>query len=191
MKKISFRFAHNFFLLGIVILAFLSSCSNNTADNEKTNTVAASTNNSTNAETETLLRRFDSLDYDIYSHQKWDSFQISHADDILVHYPDGSTSKGLADHLTQLKPMFVFAPDTRIQEHPVKFGTNGWTSVIGTMEGTFSAPMPVGNGKTIAPTGKKFKLAMSTVANWKDGKMIEEYLFWDNQAFMKQIGLAQ
>ncbi|MNY46578.1 hypothetical protein D3C86_1817700 [compost metagenome] len=60
------------------------------------------------------------------------------------------------------------------------------------MEGTFSKPMPIGNGKTIAPTGKKFKLSMTTVGHWgKDGKMSEEYLFWDNQSFMKQIGLAQ
>jgi hypothetical protein len=32
---------------------------------------------------------------------------------------------------------------------------------------------------------------MATVGHWKDGLMIEEYLFWDNQAFMKQIGLAK
>ena len=31
----------------------------------------------------------------------------------------------------------------------------------------------------------------SCIAHWKDGKMIEEYLHWDNQAFMKQIGLGQ
>lgn len=59
------------------------------------------------------------------------------------------------------------------------------------MEGTFSKPMPIGNRKTIPPTNKKFKLGMSTIGHWKDGKMIEEYLFWDNQSFMKQIGLAQ
>jgi len=31
---------------------------------------------------------------------------------------------------------------------------------------------------------------MSTVGHWKNGVMDKEYLFWDNQAFMKQIGLA-
>jgi len=33
-------------------------------------------------------------------------------------------------------------------------------------------------------------LTMCTVGYWKDGVMVEEYLFWDNHAFMKQIGLA-
>jgi len=134
---------------------------------------------------------FDTLDFDVYTHQKWDRFKESHAQDILVHYPDGHTSKGLDKHIEELKPMFVFAPDTRIEVHPVKFGSGEWTSVIGVLEGTFTKPMPVGGGKVIQPAGKKFKLEMSTVGHWKNGLMDEEYLFWDNQSFMKQIGLAQ
>jgi len=139
----------------------------------------------------TALVIFDTLDFDVYTHQKWDRFKESHAQDILVHYPDGHTSKGLDKHIEELKPMFVFAPDTRIEVHPVKFGSGEWTSVIGVLEGTFTKPMPVGGGKVIQPTGKKFKLEMSTVGHWKNGLMDEEYLFWDNQSFMKQIGLAQ
>jgi predicted ester cyclase len=142
--------------------------------------------------TEMRLVRFDSLDFDVYSNQKWDSFNTSHDDNIKVYYPDGSVTVGLnPQHLDALKPMFVFAPDTKIKTHPVRFGSGDWTAVIGELEGTFSKPMPIGHGKTIPPTGKQFTLAMSTIGHWKDGKMIEEYLFWDNQAFMKQIGLAK
>ena len=91
-----------------------------------------------------------------------------------------------------LKAMFVYAPDTRIRVHPVKFGAGPWTSVIGEMEGTFSAPMPLPNGKVIPPTGKAFKLSMNTIGRWNaQGTMDEEYLFWDNQTYMQQIGLAQ
>jgi predicted ester cyclase len=57
--------------------------------------------------------------------------------------------------------------------------------------GAFTRPMPTGNGKTIPPTGKTFKLTMVTIGHWKDGVMDEEWLMWDNQSFMKQIGLAQ
>ncbi|MES2139610.1 MAG: ester cyclase [Bacteroidota bacterium] len=141
--------------------------------------------------TEMRLARFDSLDYEFYSNQDWKNFNISHADDIKVVYPDGMITTGLSpQHIDMLTPMFAFAPDTKIKNHPVRFGSGDWTCVIGEMEGTFSQPMPIGNGKTIPPTNKKFKLSMSTIGHWKDGKMIEEYLFWDNQAFMKQIGLA-
>lgn len=141
--------------------------------------------------TEMRLARFDSLDFDFYSNQDWKNFSISHDENIKVYYPDGSVTVGLEpDHINMLTPMFVFAPDTKIKEHPVRFGSGDWTTVIGVMEGTFSQPMPIGDGKFIQPTGKKFKLSMATIGHWKDGKMIEEYLFWDNQAFMKQIGLA-
>lgn len=144
------------------------------------------------AHTEMRLIRFDSLDFEFYSNQDWKNFNISHSDDIKVYYPDGMISTGLyPKHIDMISPMFVFAPDTKIKKHPVRFGSGDWTCVIGEMEGTFSQPMPIGNGKTIPATNKKFKLSMSTIGHWKDGKMIEEYLFWDNQSFMKQIGLAQ
>lgn len=142
--------------------------------------------------TEMRLARFDSLDFEFYSNQDWKNFNISHDDNIKVYYPDGFITEGLyPKHIDMLTPMFVFAPDTKIKKHPVRFGSGDWTCVIGEMEGTFSKPMPIGNGKMIPPTNKKFKLSMSTIGHWKDGKMIEEYLFWDNQSFMKQIGLAQ
>ena len=109
-----------------------------------------------------------------------------------MHYPDGHTSKGIDAHIAELKQMFVFAPDTHINVHPVRFGDGEWTGVVGVIEGTFSQPMPLPGGKSIPPTGKSFKLTMATLGHWtKDGVMDEEYLFWDNLEFMKQIGLAQ
>jgi hypothetical protein len=136
------------------------------------------------------LANFDDLDFNVYSGQKWDELSRSHAKDITVHWPDGRTTHGIETHIEDLKAMFVFAPDTRIKEHPIKIASGDWTAVSGVMEGTFSQPMPVGNGKTIAPTGKSFMLPMATIGHWKGGVMDEEWLFWDNQAFMKQIGLA-
>lgn len=140
---------------------------------------------------EKRLNEFDRLDFDYYSNQQWDKFKLSHADNIKVYYPDGSTTEGLyPQHIDMLKPMFSFAPDTKIKTHPVRFGSGDWTAVIGEMEGTFSQPMPIGDGKTIQPTNKKFKLAMVTIGRWNGDTMTEEHLFWDNQAFMKQIGVA-
>jgi hypothetical protein len=71
-------------------------------------------------------------------------------------------------------------------------GRRVWTSVIGEMEGTFTTPMSIGDGKTIAPTNRPFKIVMCTVGHWtKEGVMDEEHIFWDNATFMKQIGLGQ
>ena len=137
------------------------------------------------------LANFDDLDFNVFTGQKWDELHRSHASNITVHWPDGRTTQGIEPHIEDLKAMFVYAPDTRIKEHPIKVAQGEWTAVVGVMEGTFSKPMPIGGGKSIPPTGKAFKLEMATIGHWKDGVMDEEYLFWDNQAFMKQIGLAK
>jgi hypothetical protein len=137
------------------------------------------------------IATFDTLDFDVFTNQKWERLKESHAQDIAVHWPDGHVTHGIDKHIEDLKAMFVYAPDTRIQEHPVKVAQGEWTSVIGVMEGTFTKPMSIGAGKTLAPTGKAFKLVMCTVGHWQHGTMDEEYLFWDNQSYMKQIGLAQ
>jgi hypothetical protein len=176
------------------ICILLIACSNNQQPATKTteSEMPAITASSNDQLTQERLRRFDSLDFNFYNNQQWDSFSISHADNIKVYYPDGTVTEGLSPkHIDMLKPLFAFAPDTKITSHPVKFGSGDWTAVVGEMEGTFSKPMDAGNGKVIQPTGKKFKLRMCTIGHWSGGKMIEEHLFWDNQAMMKQIGLAK
>lgn len=146
-----------------------------------------------NTTLEKNLATFDTLDYIVFSNQEWVRLHESHHKDIIVNWPDGHSTKGIERHIEDLKAMFVYAPDTRIKQHPVRFGDrNGeWTCVTGIFEGTFSKPMPVGGGKTIPPTGKTFRLPMCTVGHWNNGVMIEESLFWDNQTFMKQVGLAK
>ncbi len=87
--------------------------------------------------------------------------------------------------------MFVYAPDIEIKVHPIRFGSGEWTSVTGVMTGTFSRPMPIGEGKFIQPTGNRFALPMATIAHWTNGTMDHERLFWDSGEFMKQLGLAK
>ena len=137
------------------------------------------------------LAKFDTLDFTVFTNQQWDRLHESHSADIKVYWPDGHMTEGIEKHIEDLKALFVFAPDTRIKEHPIRIGSGNLTAVTGVFEGTFSKPMPIGNGKSIPPTGKAFRLPMCTVGVWKvDGTMSEEHLFWDNQTFMKQIGLA-
>ena len=136
------------------------------------------------------LKTFDELDFVVFSNQEWIRLHESHSKDVKVNWPDGHSTNGIGKHIEDLKAMFVYAPDTNIKVHPVKIGSGEWTSVIGVMEGTFTKPMPIGDGKFIEPTGKKFSINMCTVGHWKNGVMIEEWLFWDNLTYMKQLGIA-
>ncbi|MGY0194317.1 ester cyclase [Leptothrix sp. BB-4] len=136
------------------------------------------------------LKKFDTLDFDVFSNQKWERLHESHAKDIVVTWPDGHETKGIDRHIDDLKAMFVFAPDITIKTHPIRFGSGAWTSVTGVMTGTFTQPMPLPDGSSIAPTGKRFAIGMATIAHWKNGTMDHEWLFWDNQDFMTQLGLG-
>ncbi len=145
------------------------------------------------SEAEVCARRlaiFDTLDYDAFSNQKWARFAESHAANIVVTWPDGRETTGLDPHLEDLKAMFVYAPNTSIKEHPIRICQGDFTAVVGVMTGTFSQPMPTAGGGSIPPTGKSFRLMMTTVGRWEGDTMAHEWLFWDNQAFMRQIGLA-
>jgi len=144
-----------------------------------------------NSEIAKNLQTFDTLDYTVFSNQQWVRLHESHAKDIKVNWPDGHFTLGIERHIADLKAMFVYAPDTKIKIHPIRFGSGNMTCVTGVMTGTFTLPMPIGEGKFIQPTGKTFKLPMCTVGIWKDGVMTEEYLFWDNQTYMNQLGLGK
>jgi SnoaL-like polyketide cyclase len=137
------------------------------------------------------LGTFDDLDFHVYTGQHWENLHRSHAKDIIVYYPDGHTTTGIPDHIKELNFMWTFAPDNRITEHHVRFGTGDgeWTAVMGYLDGTFTKPMALPGGKVIQPTGKAYHLAMATLGHWnKEGTMDKEYLFWDNASLMTQIG---
>lgn len=171
---------------------FLVACANNTgnkatgtSDSTKTNSAVPADDYSQVARN---LAKFDTLDFNVFSHRDWSRFHESHAEDVIVHFPDGHSTNGLKKHIEDMEAMFVYAPDTRITEHPIKIGQGNITAVTGFMEGTFTAPMPNGKGGFIQPTGKKFKIPMATVSIWKpDGTMSEEFLYWDNQTYMNQL----
>jgi hypothetical protein len=135
------------------------------------------------------IKTFDELDFDVFTNQKWDRLKESHSSDITVVWPDGHETHGIQKHIEDLKFMFTYAPDTAIRIHPVKFGFGDYTAVIGEMTGTFTQPMAGADGKSIPPTGKSFKLGMATIGHWKGATMDKEWLFWDNQSYVNQIGL--
>lgn len=140
---------------------------------------------------EANLKRFDTLDFDAYSKQDWKLFTELHCADVVVHFPDGRETRGIEQHVHDIKQLFSGTPDSRISSHPIRVGSNDWTAVTGVMEATFSEPMALGGGVVQPPTGKKLKLTMATFARWKDGCIAEEFLFWDNAAYAKQLGIGK
>ncbi len=192
MKNSQFNSVGVFLVLSLgLLLSLLASCS--TGDTPEVQAMKTELKNIADERVmiENNLATFDTLDYTVFSNQEWTRLHESHSKDIKVYWPDGHMTEGIDVHIEDLKKLFVYAPDTRIKEHPIRFGSGNLTAVTGVFEGTFTKPMPIGNGKFIQPTGKAFKMPMATIGIWENGVMKEEHLFWDNQTYMKQIGLAK
>ena len=88
--------------------------------------------------------------------------------------------------------MFKTFPDNHVQNNPYKvlFSQSEWICSIAIFTGTHKGPMVSPAGKEIPATNKKFQVDFCTVAHWKNGKIDEENLFYDQVGMMKQLGLA-
>jgi hypothetical protein len=110
------------------------------------------------------LDRFDHLDFDAWNNRNWTLFQEIHSPDVLVVDFNGNVTKGIEQHLQWANKSLSTTPST-ILAHPIKIAAGNWTAVTGNLM------------QTNLSTGESFNNTMVTVAHWKDGRIIEEYLF--------------
>jgi hypothetical protein len=103
------------------------------------------------AEERAHLETFDALDFEVFSNQDWARLGESHARNIRAHFPDGHYTDGIEKHIEDIAGWFEWAPDLRIDAHPLRLAKDNLTAVTGVLKGTFSKPMPDGEGGTIAP----------------------------------------
>ena len=115
-------------------------------------------------EAKSNLDRFDKLDFEAWNNRNWTLFEEIHSPDVLVVDFNGNVTKGIEEHL-QWAEKAVSSVPSKILAHPIKIATGNWTAVTGN------------STRTDLSTGESFNNTMVTVAHWKDGKIIEEYLF--------------
>ena len=132
------------------------------------------------------MRLMKTLD-DAWNNQDWDTFSNRHTENVIVihaHVIDAHRREGIQ--------MFKTFPDNHVENNPyrVLFGQNDWTCSIAIFSETHNGPMIGPEGKSIPPTNKKFQVDFCTVAHWKNGKIVEENLFYDQVGMMKQVGLG-
>ena len=123
--------------------------------------------------------------------QGWDTFEERHADNVAVFWPgQPEPTRGVHNHREESIQFFKAFPDNHLVNNPYKilFYKDGYTCSIADFTGTFKGPMKGLNGQMIKPTNKKFHIEFCTVAQWKNGKIVEERLFYDLVGMLVQIG---
>jgi hypothetical protein len=113
-----------------------------------------------------------------------------HTDNVIVHNPDGTKTSPFLPHAKELSFLFDTF-DFIVADHIVGFGFGEWTAGISISEGKWVKPLTLPDGKVLQPSGKKVRLKIATIARWENGRIAEEYLFWDNADWNRQIGLTQ
>lgn len=137
------------------------------------------------------IRLMQTLD-DAWNNQDWETFSQRHADDTAVYWPgQPEPTRGVHNHKAESMEFFKTFPDNHIDNRPYKvlFAQDDWTCSIARFTGTMEGSMKGLDGKEIQPTNKSFEIEFCTVAHWKDGKIIEEKLFYDLVGMLKQIGV--
>ncbi len=146
-----------------------------------------------NAEREQTTRHleiFDELDLEAFNSRDMKRIGEIHADNVIVHNPDGTQTSPYPPHAEELQFLFDTF-DFLVTDHIVGFGFGEWTAGISISEGKWVKPITLKDGTVLEPTGKSVRLKIATIARWENERIAEEYLFWDNADWNRQIGLSQ
>lgn len=140
------------------------------------------------AQTARHLEIFDELDLVAFNSRDMKRIGEIHADQVVVHNPDGTQTTPFPPHAEELR--FLFGTfDFVVTDHIVGFGYGEWTAGISISEGKWVKPLTLPDGTIKEPTGKKVRIKIATIARWENDRIAEEYLFWDNADWNRQIGL--
>jgi len=130
---------------------------------------------------------------DAWNSQDWDTFEERHAENVAVYWPgQRNPTRGVHNHKLESTEFFNAFPDNHIVNNPHKIllASDDYTCSVADFSGRFKGQMKARDGQIIQPTNKKFQTEFCTVATWKNGKIIEERLFYDLIGVMTQIGLT-
>ena len=134
------------------------------------------------------LGLFDKLDLEAFNNRDMELIRQIHGEDVKVYNGDGTIVEGMVPkHEEELQFLFDTF-DFKVTSHPVQFASGPWTAGYSICEGKWVKPLTMPDGTVLQPNGKTFKVRIATLAKWKDGRIEEEHLFWDNLAWLRQIG---
>jgi len=135
------------------------------------------------------LKTFDELDLVAFNSRDMDRIKQIHADEVKVYNPDGSVTEGMTPHHAEELQFLFDTFDFEVTDHIVGFGHGEWTAGISISTGKWVKPITLPDATILAPSGKELEIKIATIARWENGRIAEEYLFWDNAEWNRQIGL--
>lgn len=129
------------------------------------------------------------LNLDGFNNRNWKIVDEIIDENIILIFADEEVVHGrdaVVDVL--MKQPLRWAPDTKIIQN-IEFGSTDWTALNLFMGGTFIKEWVSPNGKIVQPNNKKYHISSCHLGRWKNGKLIELYVFTDSNSLMEQLGI--
>jgi len=108
------------------------------------------------------------------------------AADLVYHDMTMPADQTAKESLAGTLDMFRAFPDVKLVPLSA-WGAGSYVVVAGRFEGTNKGPIPAMGIKK--PTGKTVSARYLDIARWENGKIKEEWLFYDGMAMARQLGL--
>ena len=110
------------------------------------------------------------------------------APDLVYHDMTMAEDQTAAENSAAMQAFFRAFPDAKLVPLSA-WGAGSYVVVAGRFEGTNKGPMPAMGIKK--PTGKAVSARYLDIARWENGKIKEEWLFYDGMAMARQLGLLR
>lgn len=126
-----------------------------------------------------------------YNAHDFDGFGKEMAESIMYMAPNFpqplSGRENVRNHFARHPAMF---PDTQITKER-SFGQGDWVCVAYMWTATHKGPISTPDGKVIPPTNKSIRIPFVIVMRFERGQIAEAREYWDQLAFLSQLGLAR
>ena len=128
------------------------------------------------------------LDFDGANKQNFDIVRNIYDKSALIRIANEPGSTDMKKNIIGMEQMYTAVPNIRVVKHSIQFGSGDWTAVELIMVGTFTGTYDM-DGISCQPTGNTFEMRSCSLLRWKNNKIAEENIFWDNHHFLEQMGI--
>lgn len=133
---------------------------------------------------ESSVRKF----YERFSAGDLDGASSVFHDDVVTVEPGIGRAETLAEWRAYGEAFRRACPDAHMAVHSL-VESGDTVAVEATFAGTFTGPLASPQGE-IPPTGVAFELAFGDFFHFRDGRVSEHHVYYDQVAFMGALGLA-
>jgi predicted ester cyclase len=110
------------------------------------------------------------------------------APDLVIHDMGMPADQSAKESLAGMQDFFKAFPDAKLAPESL-WAAGSYAIAAGRLTGTNKGPMPAMGVKR--PTGKAISIQYLDVTRWENGKLKEEWMFYDGPTFARQLGLVK